>query len=137
MSNTKRMFKVSICDEKKTAGVRVHLPVLRSEDEVENLRRAYANVMAHAVETPGVDVTADLPEGSFRGAIRALAACYRKAEDTGNHQMSARAQAAMAALLGYQPQLETDSGEAFGAPPAAARTTLTGIGAGRFEGGSR
>jgi hypothetical protein len=125
----KRMFKVTIKDTKRTSGVEVRLPVPRTEEQVERLKIAYENVIAHAIEVPGVDAVLPPIETApvgFRTALRALTECYRKAEAEGNTELSERAQNAVAALLGHQKFLRDDEGGQVGGP-ARSRVTLIGI----------
>jgi hypothetical protein len=127
---TKRMFRVSIEDPKKTGGVRVHLPIHRNEEEVTKLRAAYANVIAHAVEDTRAPAEPDDRPPGFRKALTALIECYRQAEREGRPELAERAQDAVAALLGYQRHLRPDEGKAFGeeAGEGQPRITLTGVG---------
>ena len=130
MDSIKRQFEVTIVHHGAPAPIK--LPVLRDESEVAALKASYENVIARAVEVPGVDAAvapAETVPAGFRQALRALIECYRKAEADGNTLLSARAQNAVAALLGHQPQLRGDNGEAFGEPRRMA--TLVGMPGGR------
>jgi hypothetical protein len=124
MDLIKRMFKTSVQDSKKTGGVRVHLPVLRTEEQVAKLRAGYENVIANAVEAPGIDTEIDTLPVGFRTALRALVACYKRAEAEGHTELAERAQNAVAALLGNQKHLRDDDDAPFG---ERRRVTLIGI----------
>jgi hypothetical protein len=130
VDSIKRQFEVTIVHHGAPAPIK--LPVLRDESEVAALKASYENVIARAVEVPGIDAAvapAETVPAGFRQALRALIECYRKAEADGNTLLSARAQNAVAALLGHQPQLRGDNGEAFGEPRRMA--TLVGMPGGR------
>jgi hypothetical protein len=113
--NPFRLFEVILSDPKKTNGKAVRLPLLRTEDQVAELRRhGYAIVQAREIETPGLtDSYQETTGRAFRQALVALVACYRQAEKDGDKNLAARAQKATAALIGYQKHLRSDDGQPF------------------------
>lgn len=121
---TKRMFEVTLTHPGTTTPVT--LPVLRDESEVSQLRAAYNNVIARAVENTGAPIEQPAMPG-FRQALTALVDCYKKAEAEGNTALASRAQNAVAALLGHQPHLKNDDDEPFGNGSVRQRITLVGI----------
>lgn len=104
MTITQRLFAVTITDP-KTQNKPVELPVLRTGIEVRQLERHYEKVEATVVEPP-LPPAVDRPFGE---AIDALVRLYRTSEKKGNHELAARAENAVAALLGKQKHLRHES----------------------------
>jgi hypothetical protein len=117
--STERLFKVSISDPLKTHGVTVHLPVPRTQAQIDRLREKYA-----VVTSTQTSVDLDAPS-DFNVALNALVRLYKASEAKGDHALAHRAEAAVGELLKEQKHLRDPD------PPARRKWTLIGLGGGR------
>jgi hypothetical protein len=105
MSNTDRLFLVTLTDPISGRGVR--LPIPRTEAQVKVLEGRYPKVVA--VPTKAEPKVPSEAQDAFHTALVDLVRLYRSAEAQGDRVLARRAEEAVAALLGDQRHLKGDN----------------------------